>query len=176
MANTNAPMGFRLLLSGGHEPIRRQRHADAARNATTGAIAAGDAVTIAADGNVERCDNSTQPNAIVEGLALKGVNEGPVSYSFLPGDVAGDLICIEDPTAQFEVQTNATIPAMNFDSAAEVNVVDAVPDAVLAQSRQQVGDVGGNQLRLVAVIDRPDNTPYAQYAKVVVGLIPANVQ
>jgi hypothetical protein len=176
MANVNAPMGFRLILTGGHEPIRRQRHADALRDATNGAIASGDAVFIAADGFVDRCSGGEQPNAIVEGLALKGVNEGPVSYSFLPGNVAGDLICIEDPTAQFETQTNATIPAANFDAAAEVNVVDANPDETLAQSRQQVGDVGGNQLRLVAPIDRPDNVAYAQYQKVVVGLIPANVQ
>lgn len=176
MANLDAPMGFSLITTGGHEPVRRQRHADAARNATTGAIAPGDAVFIAADGNVERCSGSEAPNGIVEGVALQGVNEGPVSYQILPGNVAGDLIVFEDPTAQFQVQTNSAIPATDFDIGAQVNVVDATPNATLGQSRQEVGDTGGNQLQLVGLVDTPNNTIGLTEAKVIVALIPANVQ
>lgn len=176
MANVDAPMGFRLIMTGGHEPIRRQRHADASRNATTGAIAAGDAVTIASDGNVERCNGSTAPNGIVEGLALKGVDQGPMSYALLPGNVEGDLIVIEDPTAMFEVQTSAAIAATAYDAGAQVNVADTQPNNTLAQSRQEVGDVGGDQLLLIGLVDRPNNTIGETEAKVIVGLLPVNVQ
>src|SRR6185295_19726965 len=96
MANLDAPMGFRQIFSGGHEPIRRQRAADASRTSPAGDIAPGDAYTIQADGNVTRCDNNTAPNGICEGIALQGVNEGPVSYQYLPGTVAGFVIGIED--------------------------------------------------------------------------------
>ena len=173
MANTNAPMGFRLVLTGGHEPIRRKRPVN---TDNANAIAPGDAYTIQADGTVTRCDNAHPPNGVVEGIDLEGVDEGPVSRDYLPAGIAGNIIGFEDPTAQFEVQTNAVIPLTAFDTGAEVNIVDAAPNAIPAQSRQQVGDVGGNQFRLVGSIDRPLNTPFIQYAKVTVGLIPANVQ
>ena len=165
-------MGFRLFRDGGHEAIRRQRHVDA-DNAV--AIAAGDAITIEADGNVTRCNGSTQPNGIVEGLALAGIDEGPMSRAYLPALTAGDLICIEDASCTFEVQTNAEIIATEFDAGALVDVVDAAPNTTLAQSRQEVGDVGGSQLRLVSVIDRPLNEPYVVDAKIEVALVAANV-
>lgn len=173
MANQNAPMGFRLILDGGHEAKRRQR---SVASGNTTVIAPGDAITIIADGTVIRCDGSTPPNGIVEGLALQGVNEGPVSYDFLPANVAGLLICIEDPTAEFEVQSSTAIPLSDYDTGAEVNVVDAAPSQIPAQSRQQIGAAGGNQLRLIQPIDRPLNDQFAINAKVRVGLLPSNVQ
>lgn len=176
MANLDAPMGFRQIFSGGHEPIRRQRAADADRTTPNGDIAPGDAYTIEADGNVTRCDGNTAPNGVCEGIALKGVNEGPVSYQYLPGNVAGNVIGIEDILTEFEVQTNAVISQADLDAGAEVNVVDAAPDTVLGQSRQQVGDVGGAQFKVVAHVDRPNNDATAVNSKVIVKLLESNVQ
>lgn len=173
MANADTPLGFRLIKTAGHEPIRRVRSVD---SANSNAIAPGDAYTIEADGNITRCNGSTAPNGICEGIVLQGINEGPVSYQYLPAGVAGQVIGIEDPTAMFWVQTNAAIPLSAYDAGAEVNVVDAAPNATLGQSRQEVGDVGGSQLLLKELVDTPNNTINATEAKVIVGLLPANVQ
>lgn len=173
MANLDAPMGFRQIFSGGHEPIRRQRAVDSSNAA---AIAPGDAYTIEADGNITRCNGSTAPNGVCEGIALQGVNEGPVSYQFLPASTAGNVIGIEDTSVEFEVQTNAVISQADLDAGAEVNVVDAAPNATLGQSRQQVGDVGGAQFKVVAHVDRPNNDATLVNSKVIVKLLEANVQ
>lgn len=173
MANSDAPMGFELFRDGGHEAIRRKRVVDVDNAAP---LAPGDAYTIEADGNITRCNGSTQPNGIVEGLELQGVDEGPVSRAYLPALTAGTIIGIEDASCTFRVQTNAAIIATEFDAGALVDVVDAAPHVLLAQSRQEVGDVGGSQLRLVSVIDTPLNEPYIINAKVEVALVPANVQ
>lgn len=171
MANSDAPMGFRLIKTAGHEPIRRVREVDSGNGVT---IAPGDALTIEADGNVTRAI-AGEVNGICEGIVLQGVDQGPVSYQYLPASTAGQVISIEDPTAMFEVQTEAVIPQSGFDSGAMVNIVDAAANTALGQSRQQVGDVGGTQLLLVESIDRPLNERFAADAKVVVQLIPASL-
>lgn len=173
MANTDAPIGFRLIMTGGHEPIRKQRAVDSS-NATT--LAPGDAYTIEADGNVTRCDGNTAPNGICEGIALQGIDEGPMSRQYLPAGVAGNIIGIEDSTAMFEVQTEAVISQADLDAGAMVDVVDAAANATLGQSRQEVGDVGGAQLKVIGHVDRPNNDPTAVDAKIIVKLLEANVQ
>lgn len=177
MANIDAPMGFSLIKTGGHSPVRRKR---TVLVGNTRRIASGDAYTILADGSVTSCDGNTTPNGVVEGIELQGVDQGPVSYAYLPAGVAGNVIGIEDPTAEFEVQCTAALALSDFDAGAKVNVdgAGAAPECntTLAQSRQEVGDVGGSQFMLVGVVDTPNNDLTLVNSKVIVRLVSDNVQ
>ena len=175
MSNTDKRNGFNLITSGGRQPRRVKRYYDGSDDT---AIFPGDAYTIEADGNVAALSGGTEaPNGIVEALDLTGINEGPTSYDYFPVGVAGYVIGIEDDDAEFEVTTSATITADYYDTGAEVDVdVGTAGSTSLRQSRMAVGDAGGDQFRLVRPVDRQGNDKYAQYARVVVKLIPANVQ
>lgn len=173
MANVDKRNGFQLITSGGRQPRRVRRAVDASN---TTVIAPGDAYVIEADGNIARCTaTNVAVNGIVEAIDLQGIDEGPMSRDYIPANVAAFVIGIEDDDAEFEVTANVALAATDYDSAAEVDIVDTAPDTTLRQSRQAVGAIG-DQFRLVRPVARPDNDSYAQYARVVVKLKPAGIQ
>jgi hypothetical protein len=174
MANTNMPRGFKLLNSAGREARRVERTVLVGNDA---AIAPGDAYFINAGGDVTRAEADEVVSGICEAVVLQGVDQGPMSYSYLPATTAGKIIGIEDSDAEFEVQCVAQIDLADLDLGAYCDLVDAVPDATLGQSRQYVADVGGtavSKFKLVRVIDRVDNVAGA-YNKVVVKMLVASV-
>lgn len=175
MANTNVVTGFQLCRSGGREVKRATRSADAARDQTehNGDLAPGDAYTIEADGNVTRVLDETTPiHGIVEAIVLK-TKDGPVSYAMLPADVAGEVIGIEDPDCEFEVQLSGATGFIATSTGQPANVLDAAPDTTLHRSRQSLDDttIGtGVQVNVLRLVDRPGNA-IGQYAKVACRLI-----
>lgn len=173
MANVDKRNGFNLITSGGRQP-RRVRRSVIADNPT--ALFPGDAYLIHTDGNARPVSGTTTTvSGIVEAIDLQGVDQGPVSYDYLPALTAGYIIGIEDDDAEFEVTSDTALPLSSYDVGAEVDIVLTAGSTTLRQSRHAIGVIG-DQFRLVRPVDRPDNDDFAQYARVVVKLKPANVQ
>lgn len=177
MANTDKRNGFQLYSSAGVQTRRVTRTVTAAGNASND-IAAGDAYIIQADGTITRATSATaQANGIVEAIVLKGINEGPISYDYLPKATAGEIIGIEDANAEFEVTASVALALADYDAGAIVALADTTPDTVLRQSRQAIGAINGSGgFHLVKPVDRVNNDQFSQYARVRVRLLPANVQ
>ena len=175
MPNADKRNGFNLITSGGRQP-RRVRRAVIADNPT--ALFPGDAYKIHTDGNARPIASGAEViSGIVEAIDLQGILEGPQSYDYLPALTAGGIIGIEDDDVEFEVTITTATIATAYDAGAEVDIDTTTAGSVpLRQSRNAVGTVGGDQLRLLRPVDRPDNDDYAQFARVVVKLKPASVQ
>ena len=174
MANIDAPRGFLLARSGGKEPRRRIRNVDADN---TRPLAIGDGYIIeAADGNITRSDSGEAPNGIVESFQVAAKSgEGPESIDYLPASTAGVVIGIEDSECEFEVQMADSVALTDFDAGQTVALKDTAPDATLRQSRQEVDTLGGGDLSLVGLVDRPQNAAGETNAKVLVRLLAANI-
>ena len=178
MANVDKRNGFNLITGGGRQPRRQRRFVD---SANTNNIMPGDGYIIEADGGITRATaGNVAVNGIMEAVDLPGagIAQGPTTYDYIPGSVGVQLyiIGIEDDDAEFAVVTTGTITQDEYDAAAKVDLVDTTGNVPLRQSRQAVGDVGGDQFSLVRPVDTPSNDPYAQYALVVVKLLPASIQ
>lgn len=176
MSNVDTRNGFNLATSGGSAGPRRQRRFVDSANTLT--LMSGDAYTIEADGNIARVNNGTLPPCgIMEAvdLPLAGIAQGPMTYDYVPAGVGLYIIGIEDVLAEFEATAATALAAIVYDTGAKVDITDTTGSTTLHQSLQATGAIG-DQLSLVRPVDRVNNDPYAQYARIIVKLIPANVQ
>lgn len=177
MANTDKRNGFQPITSGGRETRRARRAVDSS-NANT--IMPGDAYIVEADGNVTR---ATAGNVTVVGimeavdLPGAGIAEGPTTYDYVPAATALHIIGIEDWATEFAVTATVALTADDYIAGAQVDLVDTAGSTTLRQSRQAIGDRGGDQFKLIRPVVEyvPGYDPYGQYATVVVTLLPSNV-
>lgn len=178
MANTDKRNGFQPITSGGRQTRRARRNVDSSNSNT---IMPGDAYIIEADGNVTRATaGNVTCVGIMEAVDLPGagIAEGPTTYDYVPAAVALHIIGIEDEQAEFAVTTTAAITADDYDAGALVDLVDTTGNVPLRQSRQAVGDAGGDQFKLIRPLEIyiPNYDQYAAFATVVVKMIPASVE
>lgn len=169
MSNVDKRNGFNLIQSAGRQTHRRIRSVVAADNATN-TIMPGDAYIIQATGTITRATAATDTvSGIVEAVVMKGVNEGPVSYDYVPAATTMEVIGIEDPEAEFECTASVALAITDYDAAARVALTDTTGQTSPAQSRQAIGAINGSgPFSLIAPVDRVNNDKYAQYARVIV--------
>lgn len=169
MANTDKRNGFQPIYSSGRQMRRRIREVTVAGNPTN-PLGPGDAYTIAADGTVIKATSATATvNGIVEAVVLKGINEGPVSFQFLPAATLGQVIGIEDPDAEFECTASSVLVLADYDSGARVALAAGTFDQTLSISRDAIGAINGSgPFNLVQPVDRVNNDQFLVFARVVV--------
>jgi hypothetical protein len=169
MAKVDAPSGLQLIASGGREPRRVRRQTAA----NCGIMASGDCYTVS-NNVISRA--TANPNGVIEALEVQPLS-GPVSHDYVPANTQLWVIGIEDADAEFVVQmtTGDTLADSDFDSGAQVDIVDGTPCLVPVHSIQEVTtkSVAGD-LKLVRLVDSPDNS-LGEHSKVVVKLLAANV-
>jgi hypothetical protein len=182
MSNTDKRNGFQPLTSAGIQTRRNIRTVTVAGNPTTD-LAPGDAYIINADGTISRSTGVHDAVAgVVEAIELEAVNapfanQGPISYQYLPAATAGRVIGIEDFNMEFVAVAHTALALSDYDEGARVALLDQAPDTTLAQSRQAVDGIDASgPFKLVRPLDQVNNDQFAQYAKVVVRLVPANIQ
>lgn len=178
-ANANRPNGFDPGRQGGKTAAVEVARPVAASRSVVGAaasadLAIGDAYGLDANGNAYHVGADGNVRGIVRGFrwaaspAVMG-GAGPVSIDYLPAANAGTILGIEDPSTEFEVQTD-TCAASNIGGL--FNMTDAAPDSTLRQARSSlnVGGGAGTQFRITRLVDRPTDNAFGTFARVYVRL------
>ena len=180
LANVSRPMGFRAYKQGGRANyITKQRPVLANRvavgTATGVDLAIGDAYALDPNGNAYHAGPDAKVQGIVIGFKFQASSAvmggaGPVSIDYLPAANSGFVIGIEDPDAQFTVQSDTFSVA---DILGEYNLADALPDSVLRQSRQtiSIGGGAGTQFRTMDIEPSTASNAYGANAQVLVKLL-----
>jgi len=179
-ANVNRPMGFEPSIQGGRvypetvtRPVLSGRSPVGA--AASADLAIGDAYALDANGNAYHAGADATIRGVVRGFRFQADGRvmggaGPVSIDYLPAATAGFVIGIEDPSTQFEAQTD-TFAASN--RGGSFNITDAAPDSTLRQSRQSIsiGGGAGTQFRVIDIVNRPTDNALGAFARVLCRLL-----
>lgn len=175
MANTNAPMGFRLYQFGGKRAPKTIERSVAAARADD--LFPGDAYELDTNGLAIRAVAANTAHGIVMGISLNpksGSTQGPESQDYIPLADAGAIIGCEDPDAIFEVQLDAPYVAADM-LGFTFDLLNTDGDQALGQSRQQLDattvHASAGEFKLVGTPDRVDNDTSLDNPKVLVRLI-----
>jgi len=164
MANVDRPRGLRPVgtLSGAAWQGAVREYPVDSSNAT--AIFKGDAVTLEADGNVTPASATGVILGVVVGVKVDRDVAATEYPGYLPATTAGSVMVCIAPDAIYEVQSDdaATAEVALTDIGANVDLNVNAGSTVTGQSAHEldadtITSAGSAQLRIIGVVDRPDN-------------------
>ena len=196
MANLNAPSGFAPVMYRDGSPWNGQGRLYCIAAAYTGALYVGDPVkmdtTNDGDANGIACVGIGTAGATVRGVivaigmtvsgTLQGgayINPDNLSRTYRPSGAQSQnyyALVVDDPAVIFEVQEDTTTtPGQAAMLNKNANFVTAAPATGVYVSGTQLNsntyaDTSTLNCKVISVVQRPDNTPYIAYQKLLVTL------